>query len=250
MPPPSRRRSSARGSTAPSRTASSTRGHDAGRCSASVAVISAWPPPRDEAGAEELAALRVELGGDVVEQHQRRRCARRRGARRARRRAAPGAPCAAVPATRSGAPRARRRAIASSSRCGPWPLKPRARSDSRRSASSARSSSASAAWLRGAVARARRRRRARARPAAVAKSGASSSTAAARVAISSIPAVAELRIPGVERIRPPRAGADPADQRVPLRERARVAPAGLGARRVERGDEAVEVRRGAPRAGP
>ena len=98
---------------------------------------------------QQLAALGVELGHHVVEQHQRRaspalgqQLALREQQRQQRRRAA--------------GPGSRRRAAATppssswrSSRCGPWAVKPRSRSAAGARASSAASSSASPAAERG-----------------------------------------------------------------------------------------------------
>ena len=224
----------------------------AGSCRGSVAVSKRLPAALARAARRAAPALRVELAHHVVEQHQRRRPARveqgsplgeqqrqQRGALLALR---------AVAAQRAAAERDRElvevRAVRSYARArGPR---------SRRSASSAASSAgvgrlASA----GGTASGRARRAGRARPPPAANSAAERSD---RVApgppISSTPGLGQLPVPGVERVRRRGAGADPAEQRVALRERARVARAEP---RPRAGHSAAQNRsrwRASRRAGP
>ena len=200
------------------------------------------------AGAQHLhqppAARGVELAHHVVEQHQRRRRRARRRAPRARPAAARAGRAAAGPATRTSAARGRRAAATSSSRCGPWPVKPRSRSPSVRSASSATSSSASAARRARAVARAPRSPSSPSAVGVAARTGRPAARrASARSRISASAVARQLGVPGRAAsrgsARPARIGRD---QRVALRERRRVLAPRPGARRPQRGDDLVEVR--------
>ena len=208
----------------------------------SVAVISAWPPPASSRSHRRCARVRVELGGDVVEQHQRRRAAlveQDLALGEQQRQEAPGA---ARPASRSGAARGRRGESASSSRWGPWVVKPRSRSESpalgqlgrellgasRPRCAAGRRASASPSRPRSSAPRRRTGRRAPRRP----RHGSPS---------------ARLRPPPARRPRHPASprGRPPSrirpEQRVALRERTAVAPARLRPRRPQRRAEAVEV---------
>ena len=145
------------------------------------------------------AAVAVELAHHVVEQHQRRRLAaigdRLALGQQQRQQRQPLLALGAV-----GAQLAARRARATrSSRCGPWPVKPRSRSQSSRSASSAASSVGVARPRARAVARAPARRRARARRSSAANGSATPSTARAAVGHQRDPVPRELRVPARER---------------------------------------------------
>ena len=104
-------------------------------------MITRWPPRSRRTSTSALAAIGVELAHHVVEQHQRRRAAL--GGERLALGQQQRQQREALLALRAvGAQLAARRAAATrSSRCGPWPVKPRSRSPSTRSASSAASSS-------------------------------------------------------------------------------------------------------------
>ena len=140
---------------------------------------------------------------------------------------------------------AQRRAVVqqrSSSRCGPWAVKPRSRSALRRSASSAASPSASPAARARPVAQLGRARAGR----AARRSSAKGCAQARRPPRAGPPSArCPCRASSASQVSsaagPARARADAGEQRVALRERARVGRARLGARRPERGHELVEV---------
>ena len=239
-----RERRLASAATVPSATAQPRRRRPPapGTCARSVVVITLWPPARDALD-EQLAALGVELAHDVVEQQQRRRAAlggerRALGEQQRQQREALLALRAVDAQLAAVAQRA-----ASSSRCGPWPVKPRSRSESSRSASSAASARPSSALRARAVAQRRARRRGRARRRRP-RSASRRQVHGARAVVAQRDAVAgELEVPGrrASRGRRGRRGSR-ASSALRWASACGVRAAGRGARRPERGDELVEVR--------
>ena len=131
----SRRSISATAHARPAVTSSSCAG-SSGSASAPVAVTIVWPMPAIRS-AERRAGARVELGENVVEEHERRRRRDDRRAPRPRRGAARAPRAAARPASRTCAGRGRRHGSSRRRGAGRGPSTPRSRSRSSRASRAA-----------------------------------------------------------------------------------------------------------------